>query len=530
MTMKIRLVNMIPQSQSNETNDDSEANVAVDPANPHIIGGTAFTNQFPNVIFLSNDGGDTWAEAGIVPAAAFDYNAKFTRNALYCGDIVALVGNGGPLAVFSTTNPFSGASMGQIDTEPIIDQPWMAVETVRKGSDAGKDRIYAAYTNWNAVTSVATIDVCQDGTASVPVFNSITLENRSATRNAPSVRPAIHPDGIVYAAYFDWRGTPPPPPSSSAIADVVVARDDNWGLDGFQDLVDPNDGHFGVRVATGFNANANFSNFTALGANRIGTDLALAVDPRRGHNRRVWVAWCDMQGTSYTLHVRRSTDHGKTWSAELLTVPNAMGPGLAVNIDGRVGVLYQQVTGPAGAQRWGHHVQFTRNGVDWDDVLLANTAVTNWTGDYNGLEAHGRHFYGTFATDNTPDLANFPHGVRYQRNVNFATKQLFDISGTIVIPTSIDPFFFKISHEKEEEEGEQEAFGEFERLEIKGLKYEKLEIKELKFARSGERGKDEHESHGKLRAVSRLLRRIVAGLHDDDDRDEDNDRDKDDSD
>src|SRR6266851_4800669 len=103
MAVKIRVVNMIPQSQSNETNDDSETNIAVNPADPRIIGATAFTNAFPNVIFLSNDGGVTWTEAGIVPAAAFDYNAKFSRNALYCGDIVALVGNGGPLAVFRTT-------------------------------------------------------------------------------------------------------------------------------------------------------------------------------------------------------------------------------------------------------------------------------------------------------------------------------------------------------------------------------------------------------------------------------------------
>jgi len=509
MTMKVRLVNMIPQSQSNETNDDSEANVAVDPANPRNLGGTAFTATPTAIIFLSSDGGETWTEAAIVPAFTSDYNAKFSRNALYCGDLV-----GAPLAVFSTPNPFSGALMVQIDSEPNIDQPWMAVETVAKGPDAGKDRVFAAYTNWNGVISVATIDISQNGTASVPVFNSITLENRGATRNAPSVRPAIHSDGIVYAAYFDWRGTPPPPPSSSAIADVVVARDDNWGLDGFQDLVDPNDGHFGVRVATGFNANANFGNFTALGANRIGTDLALAVDPRRGHNRRVWVAWCDMQGTSYTLHVRRSTDHGKTWSADLLTVPNAMGPGLAVNIDGRVGVLYQQVTGPAGAQRWGHHVQLTRNGADWDDVLLANTAVTNWTGDYNGMVANGRDFYGTFAADNTPDPANFPHGIRYQRNVNFATKQLLDLSNNPTIGASIDPFFFKIAWPEEEEEGEERELRGIERLEIEGLKY--LSIRKLRLERVEEEDDDRERGGRKGRALARLLWRIVDRIEDDD--------------
>jgi hypothetical protein len=516
MPMNVKVVNMIPQSQSNETNDDSETNVAVNPADPRIIGGTAFTNQFPNVIFLTSDGGDSWIEAGIVPASAFDYNAKFSRNDLYCGDITGIVGNGGPLAVFQSSNPGSLLPMAQIDAEPQIDQPWVVVETVAKGPDTGKDRVYAAYTNWNAVTSVATIDISQDGTAAVPVFNSVQLENRGANRNAPSVRPAIHPDGTVYAAYFDWRAPLVPPTWGSTISDVIVARDDKWGTHSFKDLIDPGDSNFGVRVATGFNTNFN----GALGPDRFGSDLALAVDLRRKHSRRVWLAWCDMQGASYTLHVRRSTDHGKTWSSDLLTIPNAKNPGLAVNSEGRVGVFYQQLTGPVAAQSWEHHVQFSKNGVDWDDVLLANAAATNWTGDYNGIQTHGRDFYGTFATDNTPDLANFPYGVRYQRNVNFATKQLFDLTNTVVIPPSIDPFFFTISWHEEEGEEEEGEFG-FKRLEIEGLHYEKLSIKKLKLERlRGEEEDDEDDAdEGKeSRAIARLLGRILSDTdHDEED-------------
>lgn len=525
MAVKIKVVDMIPQSQSNEINDDSETNIAVNPTDPRIIGATAFTNMFPTAIFLTSDGGDTWVETGIVPAGTSDYNAKFSRNALYCGSLdPALPCVVFGMEVFRSADPFSGASMTQIDAPSCTDQPWMAVETVRRGPDSGKDRVYAAYTNWNGVTSVATIDISQDGTVAAPVFNSVVLKNRAVTRNAPSVRPAIHSNGTVYAAYFDWRAAFVPPAWGSTIADVVVARDDNWGLNKFQDLTDPGDSHFGVRVSTGFNANFNGS----LGPDRFGSDLALAVDPRPKHSGEVWLGWCDMQGASYTFHVRRSTDHGKTWSPDLLTVSNAKNPGLAVNSEGRTGAFYQQLKGPGGAQRWEHHVQFTRNGVDWDDVLLANTTATSWTGDYNFIQAHGRDFYGTFATDNTPDLANFPHGVRYQRNVNFATKQLLDLTGTTVIGTSIDPFFFKISHE-EEEEREEEAFGEFERLEIKGLKYERLEIKELRFLGSGELGEASEERHGRGRAMSRILRRI-ADQFDEDDHDEESPHDLDDDD
>ena len=63
---------------------------------------------------------------------------------------------------------------------------------------------------------------------------------------------------------------------------------------------------------------------------------------------------------------------------------------------------------------------------------------TNPLGDYAGLMAVGDDFYGVFCGNNTPDLANFPHGAHYQRNHNFGTKQLFDVSGvTPVTPPMI---------------------------------------------------------------------------------------------
>ena len=162
--------------------------------------------------------------------------------------------------------------------------------------------------------------------------------------------------------------------------------------------------------------------------------------------------------------------------------------------------------------------------MDWHDVPLANAAATNWTGDYNGMLAHGRHFYGTFATDNTPDLANFPHGVRYQRNANFATKQLLNLAGIAVIPPSIDPFFFEITFEEEEEEEEEEerGFG-FERLEIEGLRYDKLSIKKLKVERGGaeeDENEDEERRRGKARRIPRLLWRIIDRIEHEEEEDE----------
>lgn len=66
MSDVITLVNIIPRQSSAETNQDSEANLAVNPANPSEMAATTFTPS-PNAgstkspVFFSNDGGLTWA-------------------------------------------------------------------------------------------------------------------------------------------------------------------------------------------------------------------------------------------------------------------------------------------------------------------------------------------------------------------------------------------------------------------------------------------------------------------------------------
>jgi len=84
------------------------------------------------------------------------------------------------------------------------------------------------------------------------------------------------------------------------------------------------------------------------------------------------------------------------------------------------------------------------------DLVLA-TAPANapafqflpYLGDYNMLLIRGNEFLGIFSAANTPDPANFPSGVVFQRRVNQATHQLLDASGSPV-DVSIDPFFFSV--------------------------------------------------------------------------------------
>ena len=84
--------------------------------------------------------------------------------------------------------------------------------------------------------------------------------------------------------------------------------------------------------------------------------------------------------------------------------------------------------------------------------MLASTAAATpvrtffpYIGDYNHLLSVGPDFYGIFSASNYPDKTNFPNGVKYQRNVNFATHKLLNIDNVTEVPVSIDPFFFKVT-------------------------------------------------------------------------------------
>src|SRR5438132_5752707 len=86
----VLVVNMIPRSLSAEINQDSEPTLAVNPANPNQIVGTAFT---PNPaggatapVFVSNDGGKTWTLNAIVPSGVNPFFGSAT------GDITVSFG------------------------------------------------------------------------------------------------------------------------------------------------------------------------------------------------------------------------------------------------------------------------------------------------------------------------------------------------------------------------------------------------------------------------------------------------------
>src|SRR5262249_46022066 len=219
----------------------------------------------------------------------------------------------------------------------------------------------------------------------------------------------------------------------------------------FTALVDPGDATPGKRVVQGVSFPFMIGGTAATGQQRLGGSISIAVDPR--NSSKVYLAWGDrQQGSVLTLHVRVSTDRGLTWSNDLLTLANATNAALAVNAAGVVGFLYQQISGTGAGQRWVTHLRRSANGINWADLILATTPATfpmktfdPYLGDYDHLVASGTDFCGIFSANNTPDKANFPNGVVYQRNADFATHRLLRLATTTVVAPSIDPFFFRVS-------------------------------------------------------------------------------------
>jgi hypothetical protein len=451
----VLVVNMIPKSRSGETNQDSEPNLAVDPKTPLNMVGSAFTPDpggGPNApIYFSTDGGNTWRLNSIIPGngpfGTGDITVRFSEShTLYAG---ILRGDASlRLNILRTANFTSPTPMSVLLSRDSVDQPYIQAAKVTLGTTQ-KDVVFNGNNDFGATSGkTATIDHTTDALAAAPVFKTTRIDSRPAFgADAPSIRPTIHPNGTVYGAYLHRID------ASGAIRhyDVVVVRDDKFGTstNPFTALKDPGDGLSGRRVVT--NRLIPWL-MPGLGQERTGSSLSIAVDPT--NSKTVYVAWADRVSTNdYTVHVRVSKDSGATWSNDCLTITNATCPALAVNSVGKVGFLYQQLKGTTAAtQRWVTHLRRSTDAISWDDLVLANVPAATpprqffpYIGDYNHLLCVGKDFYGIFSANNFPDPANFPSGVKYQRNANFTTHKLLNVDNTTEVAISIDPFFFKVT-------------------------------------------------------------------------------------
>jgi hypothetical protein len=152
------------------------------------------------------------------------------------------------------------------------------------------------------------------------------------------------------------------------------------------------------------------------------------------------------------LHVRRSKDGGRSWSRDLITIPNATNPALAAGNRGNIGFLFQALEQSPSGPRWVTRLFTSTNGFQSRrSYLLATTDALNplplmqpYIGDYAELRAVGDQFYGVFSASNLPDTLNFPNSVVYQRPVDLRRKIPLNEHGGFTIGISIDPFFFAV--------------------------------------------------------------------------------------
>jgi hypothetical protein len=219
----VTVVNMIPGTLSGEFQRDSEPNLAVDPANPQRIAGSAFTpdpaGSAFGPIFVSNDGGATWRINVIVPGGSRtgDISIRFggSSGVLYAG---ILRFDNGDLNILRTANFTGPAPMTILLDRADDDQPYVEATTVLRGTGTGNDRVYVPSNDTSQRTTTgrtASIDQSFDAaTAAAPAgFGTpARIETRATAllpgtlgnQDGPSVRVAVHPQGRIYGVFFGW--------------------------------------------------------------------------------------------------------------------------------------------------------------------------------------------------------------------------------------------------------------------------------------------------------------------------------------
>jgi hypothetical protein len=417
----VRIVDVIPNELSGLTYGHWNPQFAVNPGNAGevvIVSEEVKDSTVVRAVAYSYDYGEDWQMA-YFGAYVLDQSAGFgVGGAFY--DAVASNSAAGPVvSTMRTSDPATPSSVG-IDPRSLVDQPYLNV------NPANVDRIFLGYNDHSHLPNSASVDVGPWLAAPFPPPVRLDPRNPSPC-DGYEIRPAMHSNGTVYVAYKSWLSWD----QETVTSAIVVARDDQWGSNGFGDLKDT-DNLAGVRVAT----NVVIFDPQYLGGQRLDNDLAIAVDPN--NSSTVYLAWGDNStaGQVYRLRVRRSLESGSqsSWSDDLLTVDNANLAGLAINDGGTVGFLYQQlVAGPPDV--WETHLRRTTDvsGKNWDDLILARTpTVSAQMADYARITSVGNGFYGAFPALNIPDPANFPNGVKFLRSTSGAPNRTISYDPSLI--------------------------------------------------------------------------------------------------
>jgi hypothetical protein len=474
---QVHVVNMIPILFGDETQWNPEPTLAVHPTDRGLLAASAFLlgtdvceNSSVSPILVSRDTGETWQMVcslptpGLAGMPAADVSLRWgVTGRLYAAYVWPPTSDSVPLRVAVTDDVFAPRPMTTILTKNLVDQPDLVVF-----NHGGHDRVMVAGSYKDAMPKTAGVlwaDDPQPGT----IFQRINLERRNISGQNYAARLAAHEASArVYALY---NGGPHKLRNAKGqFLDIAVARDDSAGASAvpFAALLETRqtrqpdncptgDSLPGVRLAR-CRAYPNDSIQVFGYQRRVQVELSVATDPTDTAGRRLYVAWCDSLGSSHLqANLAVSADGGQSWR-QLLTVPNATNPSIAVDSTGRLGFLFQQLATVSSKPRW-----MTRLLISSDQMrharsyTLADTPALEslvreqpYIGDWIELHARGNEFLGVFSAANRPDSANFPNGVTYQRVVLYQKKVLVRRSPLLGAPQdlevapSIDPFFFRV--------------------------------------------------------------------------------------
>ncbi len=444
----IKIVDIIPRSDSQEADQNSEPSLAVDSLDPNKIIAAAFGSTFYSDLtpyFVSTDGGNTWSRFGALDT--FDKSIAWKADG--SAVLTAILTSNLDTSLYSTTGSgnFGSAifTYRGVNNTDKVDQPW-----IRTGPAS---HVYIAYNDLGAANGeTASILVSTNGGSS---FTPVTLDRpgAGAGQDAPTVRLAV--DGsTVYAAFTRWDTFQGADSSGDDYYDakVVVVRSDNGGADGFNALGASGNG-VEVAAPTGYFSADNSP--ASLGQERTASDLAIAVDPN--NSQHVVIAYGNAPGGKGSgklqLTVAESTDGGTTWSTKFTTsaTTRSAQPALSILQNGTIGFLYDNYD-PATNALSQHFVTTGNDFASFTDSTLAvetNASPTlqfdPYLGDFFDLTCIGNTFYGTFCASNADNGTSALFG-----NVSFlraftgtpGTSSFKLTANGSPVAASIDPFFF----------------------------------------------------------------------------------------
>jgi hypothetical protein len=445
VALKYTLRDIVPNSDSGETFQNSEPSIAVNPVDPTQLVAGIFSSSGSS-FFKSTDGGVTWADYGSVPSFDKTIAWKADGSAVLTASITQVTSNTN-FTIQTYSGTAADSSFGpSINTTSGAgrDQPWM-----RTGPS---NHVYVGENNDNnASGKTASVLVSTDGGAH---YTEVILDRVGGVGDFPSIRLAVN-GNTVYSAFT--RATSTLDTNSSGEtrwnSQVVVVRSDTGGADNFNALGSGGDG---VVLATAISGQGVSNGPLGLGRERDGGDVAIAVDPNNAQH--VIVAYGNMPGATGSpqvqLIVTESTNAGASWTQKFATSLSSKSalPGLAILQDGAIGLLYGNYD-PATDKLSQHFLTTTNDFVTTSDTTLATEknsgppfiAFQPALGDFFDLSAIGNTFYGIFCAANADDgtIAQFPT-LSLQRSFTgtpgTANFQLTNNGSSVA--SSIDPFYF----------------------------------------------------------------------------------------